>query len=40
MSRLRHVVYLRAGIDRVTALLVVLAQDLRAALECPGEWDE
>lgn len=35
MSRLRPVVYGLHGFDRFTGLLVVLAQALRSALECP-----
>ena len=39
MSRLGPVVYRLYEVDRFTGLLVVLARNPRAALECPPEWD-
>ena len=40
MSRLHSVAYGLHGFDRLTGLLVVLARDLRSALECRAGWDE
>ena len=40
MSRLRPAVYGLHSFDRFAELLVVLARDLRSALECLAEWDE
>jgi hypothetical protein len=40
MSRLHDVVYGPHGFNRFTKLLVVLAWDLRSALECLAEWDD